>query len=126
LSLRITVDVEYARELATRLRSEFPESLDNFVSGSVRDVAERTLDTARSLTPVRTGFLLSTEALEQRADAKWVFHIVARAYYAAYVEFGTRRMAPRLFMTRAFEMHQQEFITEAENAVARAIEDTLS
>lgn len=81
------------------------------------------LDDMRRFTPVRTGFLLSTESMEQ-VDM-WAFVISARAYYAPFVEWGTRRMAPRLFMTRAFELHRNEVQEELENAVKNSVEHTF-
>jgi HK97 gp10 family phage protein len=78
-------------------------------------VADRILETAQMFTPVRTGFLLSTEGLE--SEGEWAFVIYARAFYAPFVEWGTRRMCPRLFMTRAFELHKDELPMEIDNAL---------
>lgn len=47
--------------------------------------------------------------------------VYARALYAAFVEFGTRYMAPRLFMTRAFELHKDEVAQEIGDAVNTSI-----
>ena len=67
------------------------------------------------MVPVRTGFLLSTIGAETLA--RWAFTLYARAPYAGYVEWGTVRMAARLYMTRAIEMHQGELTQEVANAV---------
>jgi HK97 gp10 family phage protein len=118
-------DVEYARELAAALRQTFPNALDNRVTEAVRTVGERMADDARKFCPVRTGFLRSTIALDQPTGAKWVFYLLARAPYAIYVEYGTRRMHPRLFMTRAVELHKDEMTQEVKNAVFNAAVDSL-
>jgi HK97 gp10 family phage protein len=76
-------------------------------------------DDARRFVPVRTGFLLSTIGLGA-TGLKWGFWLYARAPYAAFVEFGTRRMSARLFMTRAVELHTAEMWQEIQSAVARA------
>jgi HK97 gp10 family phage protein len=87
-----------------------PEKLKIAVQNAELTVAERILSTMQSLTPVRTGFLQSTEGIQPNGD--WGFTIYARASYAHYVEFGTKRMLPRLFMTRAFEMHRDDLQNE--------------
>lgn len=119
------VTVEYARELAAALLEEFPNAIDQDVQDAVSMVGERMADDARRFCPVRTGFLQSTITLDQPTAAKWVFYLLARAPYAIYVEFGTRRMAARLFMTHAVQLHAQEMVDEVENAVIKAIADTL-
>jgi HK97 gp10 family phage protein len=125
MSVKMEVDVEYARELAANLREYFPEALTQKIQDAVAVVGERMANDARQFCPVRTGYLQSTIALDQPGAAKWVFSLLARAPYAVYVEFGTRRMAARLFMTRAVELHTPEMREEVENAVASAIRDTF-
>lgn len=117
--------VDYARELAAALRETFPNALDGKVTEAIRTVGERMADDARKFCPVRTGFLQSTITVDQPAGAKWVFYFLARAPYAVYVEFGTRRMAARLFMTRAVELHTAEMIQEVKDAVFNAAVDSL-
>jgi hypothetical protein len=125
MSVSMRCDVNFARGLAAALHETFPDALDARVTEAVRIVGERMADDARKFCPVRTGFLQSTIALEQPAGAKWVFYLLARAPYAVYVEFGTRRMAARLFMTRAVELHADEMIQEVKDAVFNAAVDSL-
>jgi HK97 gp10 family phage protein len=96
-----------------------PTSLKTAVQNAELTVAERILTTMQTLTPVRTGFLLSTEGIQPQGD--WGFTIYARAFYAPFVEFGTSRMAPRLFMTRAFEMHKGDLQNEIWSNIASMI-----
>jgi HK97 gp10 family phage protein len=119
------VDVRHARELAASLRDTFPNAVDTGVREAVQVVGERMVGDARKFVPVRTGFLLSTIALDQPAGAKWAFSLLARAPYSAYVEWGTSRMQARLFMTRAVELHSVEMMEEVENAVVRAARESL-
>jgi HK97 gp10 family phage protein len=123
LSAVIQVQVNYAAELAARLRSEFPVATDDRIQEAIITVAQKINDEALRLVPVRTGYLRST--IMSESVGKWSFRIMARAYYAPYVEFGTRRMMPRLFMTHALMLHQTELLEEVENGVARAIQDTF-
>jgi HK97 gp10 family phage protein len=96
-----------------------PASLKMAVQNAELTVAQRILLTMQTLTPVRTGFLLSTEGIQPQGD--WAFIIYTRAFYAHFVEFGTRRMAPRLFMTRAFEMHRGDLQNEIWSNIAAMI-----
>jgi hypothetical protein len=125
MSLRIKVDVTSAREIAKALREAIPNALDTRVREAIQTVTERIIDDARRFCPVRTGFLLSTIEINQTSGAKWVFNLVARASYAAYIEFGTHRIGPRLFMTRALEIHEWEFTCEIEAAAQQAIKEGL-
>ena len=119
------VDVEYARELAASLRENFPEALSRGVQDAVMVVGERMANDARQFCPVRTGYLQSSIALDQPGAAKWVFSLLARAPYAVYVEYGTKRMAARLFITRAVKLHSAEMMEEVENAVVLATRENL-
>lgn len=123
MSAVIKVEVKYAKDLARNLRELWPDALDKGVHSAVHMVGERMLDTACRLVPVRTGYLRSTMALEQ--TGKWTFKLVARAPYAAFVEWGTSRMHARLFMTQAVQMHTGEMWEEVENAAVTAMHGGL-
>ena len=119
MSAVIQVEVLYAEELVANLRREFPNAVTDGVQDAIKIVAQRIYDEVLRLVPVRTGYLRSTVGYD--TEGKWFFKIFAKAPYAAYVEWGTSRMVPRLFMTRALEMHRVELIEEVENAVAKAV-----
>jgi HK97 gp10 family phage protein len=123
LSAVIKVEVLYAAELVGRFRRDFPDASTQAVQDAIQAVAQRIYDSAMLFVPVRTGYLRSTIAVD--SFGKWIFKLLARAPYAPYVEWGTRRIEPRLFMTRALEMHRIELVEEVENGVARAIQDTF-
>jgi len=122
MSAVVHVEVKYAAELVRNLRETFPDALDKGVVEAVQTVSERMLDTANRLVPVRTGFLKSSIVLEE--TGKWTFRLIARAPYASYVEWGTSRMAARLFMTQAVELHKPEMWEQVENAVVAALRFT--
>jgi HK97 gp10 family phage protein len=111
----IQVSVQGDTTLVVSLEN-FSEALKQQVQDSLAIVGARMLEDMRRFTPVRTGFLLSTESMEEVGG--WAFVIYARAFYAPFVEWGTSRMAPRLFMTRAFELHKDEVQTEIWNGIA--------
>jgi HK97 gp10 family phage protein len=122
MSAVIHVEVEGLEETLRNLR-EFPVGLDEKVQDAVLTVANRMLETAQRLAPIRTGYLRSTIGIEP--SGRWSFNLYARAFYAPYVEWGTWRMQAHLFMTRAFQRHQAELAEETQNAVASAITDTF-
>jgi len=122
LSARIECTVTYAEELSSALQAAFPGALDNNILFAIETVVNRILDTARRIVPVRTGFLLSTIGAE--AFEKWAFTIYARAPYAGYVEWGTFRVAARLFMTNAIAMHMDELTQEVANAVIKSAQES--
>jgi HK97 gp10 family phage protein len=124
MSAIISVEVKYAEKLVDNLRETFPDAVDTGVVEAVQTVSERMLQTANRLVPVRTGFLKSSIVLEE--TGRWMFRLVARAPYASYVEWGTSRMAARLFMTQAVEFHKPEMWEQVENAVAEAVRSAFT
>jgi HK97 gp10 family phage protein len=114
MSVSISVSVE--QNLTSALESlieEYPQA----VGEAIMRVADRVLQTSNVLVPVRTGFLKST--LGVRQDSNFQVTLYAAAPYAAYVEFGTRKMPARLFMTNALQQHQAEFPQEIANALTQ-------
>jgi HK97 gp10 family phage protein len=54
-----------------------------------------------------------------RQENNFQITFYANAPYAGFVEFGTKRMAARLFMTRALEQHKEEFPREVQSALVQ-------
>jgi HK97 gp10 family phage protein len=121
MSVRLQVSLDFKGTLTDLQALSF--RLDDPIQNALSTVGQRIFQDMRLFTPVRTGFLLSTESLEEQG--MWAFAIYARAFYAPFVEWGTRRMAPRLFMTRAFELHKDELAIEVQDAVRIGIANTF-
>jgi HK97 gp10 family phage protein len=113
LSVTISVSVDSAGFTAAiqQLIEQYPEA----VGVALMRVAEQMLQLSNVLVPVRTGFLKSTLGVRQNSNFSITFY--ATAPYAAYVEFGTRRMSARLFMTRALQQYQNAFAPEVAGAL---------
>jgi HK97 gp10 family phage protein len=106
------VTVEQGLTVALQqLMEDYPEA----VGAALMRVAEQMLQLSNVLVPVRTGFLRSTLGVRQNSNFSITFY--ATAPYAAYVEFGTRRMSARLFMTRALQQYQAAFPQEIAGAL---------
>ena len=93
------------------LCEQYPEA----VNQALMNVAQDILVTANTLVPVRTGYLKSTIAIEQ--PSKFQIKVKATAPYAYYVEFGTKKMSPRLFLTNAVNQHLPELAPEIEQQI---------
>ena len=114
MSVSIEVSIEQGFTAAIQqLIEQYPEA----VGASLMRIAERVLNTSNTLVPVRTGFLKSSMGVRQDNNFQVTFY--ANAPYAGYVEFGTSRMAARLFMTLALQQHREEFPREVESALVQ-------
>jgi HK97 gp10 family phage protein len=112
LSVKISVNLSNFDVLSSCfdcLCEQYPEA----VAKAMNNVAQNILATANTLVPVRTGYLKSTLAIEQPSNFK--LKVKATAPYAYYVEFGTRKMSPRLFLTNSVNQHLNEFALEIES-----------
>ena len=118
MSVEMTVDVRGIHELQLKLdrldlsmRSRVDETLSHEVSSM--QVA------AQSLAPRRTGYLASTVYAERTGE--WAFKLGAKARYAYFVEFGTRFMRARLFLSQALE----QAVPHVVHWVSRAVEEAI-
>ncbi len=118
MSVEITVNVLGLPELQLKLdrldlvlRDRVNEALNHEVS-NMRVVAQ-------SLAPKRTGYLASTVYAERTGE--WAFKLGARAQYAYFVEFGTRFVRARRFLSRALELAIPSLVQRGSQAVKEAI-----
>ena len=88
------------------------------VQQSLQELAESIKDTAQRIAPVRTGYLRSTIFTEA---TEWTVKVGASASYAAYVEYGTRFMQGRRFISQAVEMHRLQLVNIVDEAVNESI-----
>lgn len=87
---------------------------------------------ARAAAPVRTGKLrMSLETINGRTNSKWKVRVETRAgqgfykgeaYYAAFLEFGTKKMPPRPFLTPARDLGRVRAVTVARDAILAGVE----
>jgi HK97 gp10 family phage protein len=101
---------EMVKGLAS-LKSMYP----NVIGLAMKRVGDRVLETGNALVPIRTGLLKSTMGIRQDGNFQITFY--ATASYASFVEFGTRRMKPRQFMTKSLLQHKEEFPEEVKTAL---------
>jgi HK97 gp10 family phage protein len=91
----------------------FPGLMEQVVEKTAFDIEA----TAKELAPVDTGYLAGTIWTDNqglRAEVQTV------AEYAAYVEYGTYKMAAQPYMRRAADMHEPKF-TQAIDAAVKSL-----
>jgi HK97 gp10 family phage protein len=90
------------------------------VQQRLEELAGAIKEMAQHLAPVRTGYLRSTIFTE---TAEWTVKVGASAPYAAYVEYGTRFMQGRRFLSRAVETHRSQLVNIVGEAVDQSVEE---
>jgi len=118
VSVEMQIDVRGILELRRKL-----DRLDQNVRGYVDDALSFEVEAmrmlAQSLAPERTGYLASTIFAERTSE--WAFKLGARAPYAFFVEFGTRFMQARRFLTRALELNIPGLVQRVNRALGETI-----
>lgn len=116
--------------LRKKLR-RFPEEAQAPVRAAVRSVAERILDDAQRFVPKQRRVLMRALRIKYGRDG-FTARIgylgkrsVRRAYYAAFVEFGTRKMRAQPFMGPAFDANLQRGRRLFRKAIDEAIKRTI-
>jgi len=102
---------------AAKLKS-LPPKARAALFNALSDGAAKIRETARELVPVDTGFLQKSIRVHIRKTRNPGFSVVARAFYGAFIEFGTRRNRAQPFLRPAFFKHISAIRKEAEKAVA--------
>jgi HK97 gp10 family phage protein len=115
----LNVKIEGLRELRSRL-GRLDDGMKEKVRYGLAFEGEKIKNTARFLSTVKTGYLRSTIYAHMEG---WTLKVGASAHYAAYVEFGTRFMRARRFLSRALELRMQALVNAVDRAVNRAIRE---
>lgn len=92
--------------LARKIEADF--------SGIIAAAAQTVCDSAKSMCPVDTGTLQSSIKVSVNGSSA---EISADTDYAAYVEFGTSKMAPQPYLVPALLQSREAIIASAANAI---------
>jgi HK97 gp10 family phage protein len=118
VSVEVTVNINGLSELELKL-----DRLDLTMRNRVDEALNREIvnmqAAARNLAPKRTGYLASTVYVERVGE--WAFKLGAKAQYAYFVEFGTRFMRARRFLSRTLESAMPSLVQRINQAVREAI-----
>jgi len=117
------IDVRGIPELRRKL-NRLDESMRQYVDEALDFQVQAMQTRAQSLAPKRSGYLASTVFAERVRE--WAFKLGARAPYAVFVEFGTRFMQARRFLSRALELGMLGLVQHVNRAVEDAIREASS
>jgi HK97 gp10 family phage protein len=100
--------------------NRFPEIAKQFHNEASQVVRKTTFDVeagAKRLAPVDTGLLRNSIQSLLEGDLTGV--VFTNVEYSVYLEYGTRRMSARPFMTPALEAERQPFIRALQSIGSR-------
>jgi len=118
--MSVEMEVQFEGRDEFQLKTEHMNaSMKTRVQQRLQELAESIKETTQRIAPVRTGYLRSTIFTEA---AEWNVTVGASAPYAAYVEFGTRFMHGRRFLSQAVEMYRPQLI----NIVSQAVDESIA
>jgi len=117
--MSVEMQVHFENQDEFQLKMEhLNESMKTRVQQSLQELAESIKETAQRIAPVRTGYLRSTIFTEA---TEWTVKVCASAPYASYVEYGTRFMQGRRFLSQAVEMHRLQLV----NIVGESVNESV-
>jgi len=117
--MSVEMEVQFEGRDEFRLKMERTDaSMKARVQQRLEELAESIKDTAQRITPVRTGYLRSTIFTEA---TEWAVKVGASAPYAAYVEYGTRFIHGRRFLSQAVETHSPQLVNIVDEAVNESV-----
>lgn len=99
----------------------FGEEIIDELQKALDTVADKIVDEAKQLAPVRTGELRDSihkaEPEDKPGQDRLSIDVVADAEHAVYVELGTSKMSAKPFLTPAFDHNQDEATTLMVNVI---------
>jgi len=117
--MSVEIEVRFEGQDEFRLQMErIDSSMKERVQQRLQELTDSIKETAQRLAPVRTGYLRSTIFTE---IAEWTVKVGASAPYASYVEFGTRFMHGRRFLSQAVETHRAQLVDIVGQAVSESL-----
>lgn len=108
----ITQDWEEMKKLAVK----FELAAHKDLTQNVLNAGKILRDEAKRRAPVRTGYLRSN--ITAKKAGKNAADVISAAPYAAYVEYGTSRMAPRSHMRPAIESSLDDMVQAVVDGVS--------
>ncbi len=123
MSVEMAVNVQGLPELQCKfelLDENLRVHVDEALGSEVRSMQTM----AQSLAPKRSGYLASTVYAERIGT--WSFKLGARAGYARFVEFGTRFMRARRFLSRALELGMPDLVRRLNQAVVDSVAESAT
>lgn len=131
----VSLDISGDRELIAALSKVAVGVRTKILRAAMRKGMDVVTEAVRALAPVRTGKLRAAiETANGKTNSKWKVRVLTRpgrglfkgdAFYAAFVEFGTKRMAARPFLTPGFDANKARALAVAREEILAGIEDEV-
>jgi len=109
LVLAVSVDVHSTELNPLRIRKDFDKLMNEFE----QTIMMRGLEIMKNNTPVKTGNLRDTTIVREKPNGG--FSIFPTAYYASYVNEGTKSITPRRYVEASVEELKQNIRHIARN-----------
>jgi HK97 gp10 family phage protein len=123
MSVEMALNVQGLAELQRKFE-QLHENLRVHVDEALASEVRTMQTMAQSLAPKRSGYLASTVYAEKTSE--WSFKLGARARYARFVEFGTRFMRARRFLSRALELGMPNLVRRLNQAVTESVAEAAT
>lgn len=125
MSVQLRVDLSEIEELGPKL-ARLDTQLQTEIAEGIQIKCKLVKSDAQMKCPVKTGFLRSTiyaKLLSFIPGSQRFLQIVigAWAHYARFQEFGTRHIAPRMFIRKAFRERWPEIKTFIDYIIRKVI-----
>ena len=105
VEFRLEVDDEDFEGTLNRLDA----GIKDFVQAALVQTAQGIMVRARQLAPVRSGRLM--QSIYAQVTGSWMIKVGCSVLYAFFQEFGTSRIQPRLFLTRALQENAPKLLS---------------
>ena len=120
--MSLEIEVKGTEELM-RVLEGLPLKMREKVDARLGEGAEIVAERAREIVPVRTGYLRSTIMTARRGSLQW--RVLAYAFYAKFVEYGTSRMAAKPYLRPALILCRSMIVFLAKRGIAETVEERM-
>jgi HK97 gp10 family phage protein len=108
LSVEFRVTIEGAEDFARKM-DKLDEVWEHFIQQALMETAQEIMLRAKQLAPVKTGRLM--QSIYVQVVDKYIVKVGCYVPYALFQEFGTSRIPPRFFLTRALQENAPKLVS---------------
>lgn len=111
--MKVNVEIKNQRRVMRDIENDF-QKMKRELLDELDKIGDRMLDDTRRYSPVDTGYLRDSYTKE---DLRNGFLVGTDAYYAPFVEFGTRNMASQEHLGKAYRDAVDEFENRSDDVM---------
>ncbi len=120
MSVEFQVTIDGAEDVARNM-DVLGAGMQDHIQQALMQTAQEIMLRAKQLAPVKTGRLMQN--IYAQVVDKYQVKVGCYVPYALFQEFGTRRIMPRLFLTRALQENASKLISIMDSALQQAAEE---